>query len=148
MLIFTLKLLGALVMEMETASRSGGPSLTDGSKENCNTKGKVSFFNIMTVKVSRYVKVESISIPHLMEEATGEEEHLLLGKGFPQALPLADTEGDHGGVRVKLSHVVEESIRAELVGVWKNLRVAVHLAQVGDYECLPIEGVSPVGGVC
>ena len=147
MLIFTLKLLGALVMEMETASRSGGPSLTDGSKENCNTKGKVSFLNLMIAKIS-YVKVEPISVAHLMEEATGEEEHLLLGKGLAQALPLADTEGDHGGVRVKLSHVVEESIRAELVGVWKNLRITVHLAQVGDDECLPIEGVSPVGGVC
>ena len=36
--IFTLKLLGALVTEMETASRSGGPSLADGSKENCRQK--------------------------------------------------------------------------------------------------------------
>ena len=85
---------------------------------------------------------------HLMEEAAGEEEHLLLSKGLAQTLPLADPEGDHGGVRVKPSHVVKESIRAELVGVWKYLGVAVHLAQVGDDEGLPIEGVSLVGGVC
>ena len=51
--IFTLKLLGALVTEMETASRSGGPSLADGSKENCRQKGmeeEVSFINIVAVK--------------------------------------------------------------------------------------------------
>ena len=83
-----------------------------------------------------------------MEETAGKEEHLLFGEGLAQALPLADPKGDHGGVRVKPPFVVEESVRAELVGVWKYLGVAVHLAQVGDDEGLPIEGVSLVGGLC
>ena len=82
-----------------------------------------------------------------MQEAAGEEEHLLLGKGLAQALSLADPERNHAGVRVEPALVVDKPLWVEPVGVGKYLGIAVHIAQVGDDEGLPVEGVPPVGGI-
>ena len=82
-----------------------------------------------------------------MQKTAGEEEHFLLGEGLAQALPLADPECHHAGMRVKLALSVQEPSGVEPFGVGKDLGVAVHIAQVGDDEGLPIEGVSLVCGI-